>query len=305
MLLCYSETNGLRACAFNGHAYLSPFRQLRQLQPCQFISQPQSGQKRVLFPREVHSMVRIHHLKARSSTWHIIDPAWEVGVGHTRFSMFEKGIASRSLGTTFYMIAANMRDSRAFHAQTNKKILRTTHQMGMKWVIFCHSHKFLRFRMCKPENMPNQIHVTVVKDVPEDKQQKWLEMERRCTVPHTQYIVTQDHNANIQHNRMAGTNTGKNCSPKGLSSISPSTGRGKMPDYKLLMINQNRLQDNGLETVARWAWCIFYLLLYFVTLIQRIKHWPINNCIPLDCIRAIDAKGVSFIVMVVKKLEEN
>ena len=51
VLLCYSETNGLRACAFNGHAYLSPFRQLRQLQPCQFISQPQSGQKRVLFSR--------------------------------------------------------------------------------------------------------------------------------------------------------------------------------------------------------------------------------------------------------------
>ena len=32
VLLCYSETNGLRACAFNGHAYLSSFRQLRQLQ---------------------------------------------------------------------------------------------------------------------------------------------------------------------------------------------------------------------------------------------------------------------------------
>jgi hypothetical protein len=46
--------------------------------------------------------------------------------------MFEKGIAGRSLGTTFYMIAANMRDSRAFHTPTNKKILRTTHQMGMK-----------------------------------------------------------------------------------------------------------------------------------------------------------------------------
>jgi hypothetical protein len=104
---------------------------------------------------------------------------------------------------------------------------------------------------------------------------------------------------------MAEKNTGKNCSPKGLSSISPSTGRWKMPDYKLLMINQNRLQDNGLETVAKWASYIFYLLLYFVTLIQRIKHWPINNCIPLDCIRASDAKGVSFIVIVVKKLEEN
>jgi len=122
-------------------------------------------------------------------------------------------------------------------------------------------------------------------------------------------LVTKICNANIQqilqHNRMAEKNTGKNCSPKGLSSISPSTGRWKMPDYKLLMINQNRLQDNGLETVAKWAWCIFYLLLYFVTLIQRIKHWPINNCIPLDCIRASDAKGVSFIVIVVKKLEEN
>jgi len=61
-----------------------------------------------------------------------------------------------------------------------------------------------------------------------------------------------------------------------------------MPDYKLLMINQIKLQDDGLETVANWASYIFYLLLYFVRLIQRINHWSINNCIPLDCIAAIE-----------------
>ena len=38
VLLCYSETNGLRACAFNGHAYLSSFRQLRQLQVPSFAT---------------------------------------------------------------------------------------------------------------------------------------------------------------------------------------------------------------------------------------------------------------------------
>ena len=63
------------------------------------------------------------------------------------------------------MIAANMRDSRAFRTPTNKKI---------PSVIFCHSLVF----ECANQKICRSKSTTVVKDVPEDKQQKWLEMAK-------------------------------------------------------------------------------------------------------------------------------